>query len=149
MVQDADLRTLYLHQPRGRCGPGGVVREADDPAWRQCRVLEVSELLRALVREMPSEPDGAGTPPTPDALRRERHLSALICDELRSAAALRLGVDLPRDKRLCTCARPCWRTPRAMRRWKTGRATPAPARAPWRGFSGRNWAAPSRSGASR
>ncbi|WCM88309.1 AraC family transcriptional regulator [Acidovorax sp. NCPPB 3576] len=100
MVQDADLRTLYLHQPRGRCGPGGVVREADDPAWRQCRVLEVSELLRALVREMPSEPDGAGTPPTPDALRRERHLSALICDELRSAAALRLGVDLPRDKRL-------------------------------------------------
>lgn len=103
MVQDADLRTLYLHQPRGRCGPGGaggVQREADDPAWRQCRVLEVSELLRALVREMPTEPDGAEVPPTAEALRRERHLSALICDEVRRAAALRLGVDLPRDKRL-------------------------------------------------
>ncbi|GKT25569.1 helix-turn-helix transcriptional regulator [Acidovorax sp. SUPP3334] len=103
LVQDADLRTLYLHQPRGRCGPGragGVQREADDPAWRQCRVLEVSELLRALVREMPCEPDGAEVPPTAESLRRERHLSALICDEVRRAAALRLGVDLPRDKRL-------------------------------------------------
>ncbi|GKS99542.1 MULTISPECIES: helix-turn-helix domain-containing protein [unclassified Acidovorax] len=102
MVQDADLRTLYFHQPRGRCGPGvpiGAAR-ADDAAWRQCRVLEVSPLLRALVCEMPSEPDDSATPPTPELLRRERHLSALICEELRRAAALRLGVDLPRDKRL-------------------------------------------------
>ena len=95
-VEDADLRTLYVHQPAGRCGPG--VARAEQPPWRQCRVLEVSQLLRALVREMPGEPDGA--PLAPELLRRERHLSALILDELRRAACVRLGVDLPSDKRL-------------------------------------------------
>jgi len=97
MVEDADLRTLYFHQPPGRCGPG-VARAQEEP-WRQCRVLEVSDLLRALVREMPSEPDDA-PPLPPELLHRERHLSALILDELRRASSVRLGVDLPRDKRL-------------------------------------------------
>ncbi|WP_369882189.1 AraC family ligand binding domain-containing protein, partial [Acidovorax sp. HMWF018] len=79
MVEDADLRTLYFHQPRGRCGPG-VPRDQED-AWRQCRVLEVSDLLRALVREMPTTPDG-GAAISPADLRREQHLSALVRDEL-------------------------------------------------------------------
>ncbi len=97
MVEDADLRTLYFYQPPGRCGPD-VARAQEEP-WRQCRVLEVSALLRALVREMPTEPDG-GAPLSPEQLQRERHLSALIQDELRRASSVRLGVDLPRDKRL-------------------------------------------------
>lgn len=97
MVEDADLRTLYFHQPSGRCGPG--VPRAQESPWRQCRVLEVSDLLRAVVREMPTEPDD-GAPLPPELLRRERHLSALILDELRRARSVRLGVDLPRDKRL-------------------------------------------------
>jgi AraC-like DNA-binding protein len=97
MVEDADLRTLYFHQPRGRCGPG-VPRDQED-AWRQCRVLEVSDLLRALVREMPNAPDG-GPALTAAELRREQHQSALIKDELARAAAVKLGVDLPQDKRL-------------------------------------------------
>lgn len=97
MVEDADLRTLYFHQPPGRCGPG-VARAQEEP-WRQCRVLEVSDLLRAVVREMPTEPDD-GAPLAPELLRRERHLSALVLDELRRASSVRLGVDLPRDKRL-------------------------------------------------
>ena len=97
MVEDADLRTLYFHQPRGRCGPG-VPRDQED-AWRQCRVLEVSDLLRALVREMPTAPDDS-PPLTPAELLRERHLSALIRDELARANAVKLGVDLPQDKRL-------------------------------------------------
>ena len=97
MVEDADLRTLYFHQPRGRCGPG-VPRDQED-AWRQCRVLEVSDLLRALVREMPTAPDD-GPALTPAELRREQHLSALVKDELARAAAVKLGVDLPQDKRL-------------------------------------------------
>jgi len=97
MVEDADLRTLYFHQPRGRCGPG-VPRDQED-AWRQCRVLEVSDLLRALVREMPTAPDG-GLAISPNDLRREQHLSALVRDELARAAAVKLGVDLPKDKRL-------------------------------------------------
>ena len=97
MVEDADLRTLYFHQPHDRCGPGAP---GDDRAdWRQCRVLEVSDLLRALVREMPTAPDG-GPPPAPADLLREQHLSALVRDELARAAAVKLGVDLPQDKRL-------------------------------------------------
>lgn len=123
MVEDADLRTLYFHQPPGRCGPQALGTAtghdgkasaatghdaAGSDAWRQCRVLEVSDLLRALVREMPTEPDG-DTAPTAAALLRERHLSALlreqhltalIRDELARAAAVKLGVDLPHDKRL-------------------------------------------------
>lgn len=97
MVEDADLRTLYFHQPRGRCGPG--VARADEAPWRQCRVLEMSDLLRALVCEMPSGSDD-DPPLPPEALHRERHLSALILEELRRASAVRLGVPLPRDKRL-------------------------------------------------
>ena len=97
MVEDADLRTLYFHQPRGRCGPG--VPRGEEDAWRQCRVLEVSDLLRALVREMPTTPDG-GPGLTAAERQREQHLSALIREELARAAAVKLGVDLPQDKRL-------------------------------------------------
>ncbi|WP_230976294.1 AraC family transcriptional regulator [Pseudothauera nasutitermitis] len=96
MVEDADLRTLYFHQPAGCCGPG--VPPGEEEPWRRCRVLHVSELLRALVREMPSVPDDVALPA--EALRREALLSALILEEMRTAHAVRLGVDLPRDKRL-------------------------------------------------
>lgn len=98
VVEDADLRTLYLHQPRGRAGP--EVARADEADWRQCRVLEVSELLRALVHEMDIRPDGEGSPPGAELLQRERRLGALVLDELRRARPVRLGVALPSDKRL-------------------------------------------------
>lgn len=112
MVEDADLRTLYFHQPRGQCGAGALGARSDGRGhgscdaptahpshWRQCRVLDVSDLLRALVREMPTAPDD-GPALTAAELLRERHLSALIRDELARAAAVKLGVDLPQDKRL-------------------------------------------------
>ena len=102
MVEDAEMRTLYFHQPRGRCGPaalGDRTAPHGQAAWRQCRVLEVSDLLRAVVREMPTTPDD-GPPPDAATLLRERHLSALLCDELARAAPVKLGVDLPHDKRL-------------------------------------------------
>jgi AraC-like DNA-binding protein len=102
MVEDAEMRTLYFHQPRGRCGPqalGMRAAAAEQAQWRQCRVLEASDLLRAVVREMPTTPDD-GAAPTAATLLRERHLSALLCDELARAAPVRLGVDLPHDKRL-------------------------------------------------
>lgn len=92
VVETAELRTLYIHQSTDRLGPD--VPEADQAAWRECRVLEVSNLLRELVPLLPSQPDPG--PPTD----RERHLSALILDELRRARPVRLGVDLPNDKRL-------------------------------------------------
>jgi len=98
IVEDADLRTLYLYQRADRCGPD--VARADEPAWRQCRVLEVSDLLRALVLEMDIRPDGARPGPGAEDLQRERRIAALVRDELRRARPVRLGVDLPADKRL-------------------------------------------------
>jgi AraC-like DNA-binding protein len=92
VVEATDIRTLYLHQAAGQTGPG--VRVEQQAVWRDCRVLEVSNLLRELVPQLPSVPDLG--PPT----ERERLLSALILDELRDAAPVRLGIDLPSDKRL-------------------------------------------------
>lgn len=97
VVEAADLRTLYVHQQAGCTGPG--VPPQDQPAWRQCRVLEVSALLRELVLQMDVAMDGRA-PLSPAALERERRLGELALDELRRAAPLRLGVELPQDKRL-------------------------------------------------
>lgn len=97
VVEDADLLTLYLHQPRGRCGP--QVTRANEAAWRRCRVLEVSDLLRALALELDARPDG-GPSLDAEALQREARLSALVLDELRRARPVPLGVALPEDKRL-------------------------------------------------
>mgnify|MGYP001806499771 FL=1 len=97
VVEAAELRTLYIHQPAGRAGPG--VAAADAPAWRQCRVLEVSPLLRELVLQMDIEMDGEVVV-TPALLARERRLAELALDELRRAAPVRLGIELPQDRRL-------------------------------------------------
>ena len=98
VVEDADLLTLYLHQPRGRCGP--QVARTGEAAWRQCRVLEVSDLLRALALELDVTPDAEGRALDAEALQRESRLSALVLDELRRARPVPLGVALPDDKRL-------------------------------------------------
>ena len=98
VVEDAELLTLYLHQPRGRFGPR-VAGPLDAP-WRQCRVLEVSALLRALALELDPRPDARGLALSVDELRREKRLSALLFDELRRARPVPLGIALPRDKRL-------------------------------------------------
>ena len=98
VIEDAELLTLYLHQRRGRCGPSRSVAESAE--WRACRVLEVSPLLLALARELDVTPDGRGAVPGRDELARDRRLAGLLLDELRRAAPVRLGVDLPQDKRL-------------------------------------------------
>ena len=101
VVEDAELLTLYLHQPRGHVGPQ-VARALEAP-WRQCRVLEVSPLLRALALELDVRPDPPGTRGltlSADELQRERRLSALLLDELRRARPVPLGIALPREKRL-------------------------------------------------
>ncbi len=103
VLEDAALSTLYFHQPRGRFGPR--LPRAQDAAWRQCRVLEVSDLLRALVREMDVQADGEGPPPSAAQLQREKLIGALVLDELRRARPVRLGVDLPADKRLLSLCR--------------------------------------------
>jgi AraC-like DNA-binding protein len=92
VVEAADLRTLYLHQDACRIGPD--VPADQQGAWRECRVLEVSNLLRELVPLLPSQGDDE------PCTEREQHVSALILDELRRARPVRLGIDLPADKRL-------------------------------------------------
>jgi len=92
VVEDADLHTLYIHQDDGQAGP---LRSSDEAGvWRQCRVLEVSRLLRELVQHLPIEPGSA------TLTERERCIAQLVLDELAHARPVRLGVDLPRDKRL-------------------------------------------------
>jgi AraC-like DNA-binding protein len=97
VIETTELRTLYVHQPAGQFGPG--VPLADQAAWRHCRVLEVSPLLRELVLQMDVAMDGP-TPPGSELLAREQRLGTLALDELRRAAPLRLGIELPQDKRL-------------------------------------------------
>ncbi|KOC19434.1 AraC family transcriptional regulator [Comamonas testosteroni] len=97
MVESADLRTLYFFQPHGHCGPD--VSPEEEAAWRQCRVLNASDLLRAVVRELPTLPDDSLQLCEQDRAR-EHHLSQLLLDELRRASAVQLGVNLPQDKRL-------------------------------------------------
>ena len=98
VIEDAELLTLYLHQAGHRCGPERSV--AASARWRACRVLDVSPLLLALALELDARPDGDGAPLAGDALARERRIAGLLLDELRRAAPVRLGVDLPREKRL-------------------------------------------------
>jgi len=98
VIEDAELLTLYLHQPRSRCGPARSA--AESAGWRQCRVLEVSSLLLALALQLDATPDTRHTEPSRETLARERRLAALLLDELRRAAPVRLGVDLPQEKRL-------------------------------------------------
>ena len=98
VMEDAELLTLYLHQPRSRCGPARSA--AESAGWRQCRVLEVSSLLLALALQLDATPDARRQAPSRETLARERRLAALLLDELRRAAPVRLGVDLPQEKRL-------------------------------------------------
>lgn len=97
MIETAELRTLYLYQAPGQCGP--AVDHSNHEMWQRCRVLEVSDLMRALAFDLSTLADDAAAP-TAAQLMRERHVSALLLDELRSATLLHLRVDMPRDKRL-------------------------------------------------
>ncbi|WIT10434.1 helix-turn-helix transcriptional regulator [Paucibacter sediminis] len=93
-VERCDLRTLYLHGSAGEAGGAQGV-------WADCRVLEVSPLLRELVLQLaihPEDPEGPAT--TPQDQARERCIASLVLDELGRASSLRLGVDLPQDARL-------------------------------------------------
>ncbi len=95
VVEEAELRTLYLHQD-GADHRGPDQAAPPDSPWRECRVIEVSSLLRELVMHLSIEPHLQR--PT----ERELHVSALVLDELRSARPVPIGVDMPQDKRLRT-----------------------------------------------
>lgn len=79
------VRTLYI--------------EAGDELPRECRVIEVSDLLRALILEamkLPREYDAAG---------RDGRIVQLILDSLNAPDLSRLGAPMPRDPRLLQVCR--------------------------------------------
>lgn len=101
VMQEADMRTLYLYQAEGRAGP--EVPPEEDEAWRRCRVIEVSPLLRELVLQLSLIDEGPESARHAAATQeRERCIAALVCDELRRARPVALGVAMPQDKRLRT-----------------------------------------------
>jgi AraC-like DNA-binding protein len=95
-VEEAELRTLYIHEDAmaSDATTGGLAAQV---AWLVPRVLEVTPLLRQLVLQMNVD---AGALPEPETVRREWLMGQLALDELRRAEPVRLGIDLPQDKRL-------------------------------------------------
>lgn len=109
VVEDAEIRTLYVH-PSARFLASDGNSETPFQRWPECRVLEVSPLLRELVAHLDTAPGSGG------ADEREACLAALILDELRRAAPVRLGIALPDDKRLRQL---CEAVLEAPARWST------------------------------
>ncbi|MBB5203828.1 AraC-like DNA-binding protein [Inhella inkyongensis] len=85
-IEQADLRTVYVD--------AACALEAGTE-WQRCRVLDVSALLRELIRELAQVDQGRREPDPHEAL-----LAPLILAELRRAKPVALGLALPRDKRL-------------------------------------------------
>ena len=114
MVETAELRTLYIYQAVGQCGPRLPAADEAPPTalWQRCRVLEVSELMLALVRDLSTVSDEAQAP-NASLLAREQHVSALLLDELQRATQLNLRIDMPRDKRLHSLCQSVLRDPLA------------------------------------
>ena len=94
VVEAAELRTVYIRQGARSVGPGvphmpHMPRVAQG-AWRQCRVLELSTLLRERVLQMDTRMDRAADsvpPPSQDEIARERRLGEHALDAPRRAAA--------------------------------------------------------------
>lgn len=83
MLGEVELRTVYV-----------AAEVAPLPA-DACAVLEVSELMRALIESL-SE---TGRAADPDSQRRDLMI-ALLLEEMRRAPPLSLGLPLPTDRRL-------------------------------------------------
>ncbi|HEY4542307.1 MAG TPA: helix-turn-helix transcriptional regulator [Noviherbaspirillum sp.] len=78
-LEKARLRALY------------VFADAASFKDQECRVLEVSPLLRELIAALENAPAES---------QREQHLSAMVLDELTHLTTLPIVVALPQDKRL-------------------------------------------------
>ena len=95
VVEAAELLTIYVLPQDAGSAP--VAASSAD--WTQCRVLEVTPLLRELVLCLDMS-DNRHAPHAAAELARERRVSELVLDELARAAPVRLGIALPADKRL-------------------------------------------------
>lgn len=90
-LERAQLRAVYVHSS---CLP---------LAGTSCVVLDVSDLMRELVRAMTAlewKSDQVNLQQGQIDLLREQHLAACLLDELAHATPLPLNVPMPRDSRL-------------------------------------------------
>ncbi|MBR7799879.1 AraC family transcriptional regulator [Undibacterium fentianense] len=83
-LERAQLRAIYVHSSVAPIIGGN------------CVVLEVSDLMRELVRSLTA----IELSQDPQQLQRETHLAVCLLDELAHAAPLPLNVPMPRDSRL-------------------------------------------------
>lgn len=84
MLGDVELRTVY------------IAPEAAPKTLRRCTVFEVTDLLKALIEALRTNPsDGSAY-----ADKRRKQLSQLILTELVQVSALSLGLPMPHDRRL-------------------------------------------------
>ena len=93
VLEDADLHSVYVYQPRGIVGPS-MSRSTLDPVWRECRVIEVRPLLLELVHQLAAEDCKSAD------IERYRSMCVLALSEMRSSKTLPLGIVLPLDRRL-------------------------------------------------
>ncbi|NDY90003.1 AraC family transcriptional regulator [Ideonella livida] len=109
MLDDCEYFTVYLAQRPGACGPAAVLEAPPahlggaSPAardWSVCQVLEVTELLRALILNLDTRGDDLGPGPTATEQARQDRLMHSLLDELSRARPVALGLPMPRDKRL-------------------------------------------------
>ena len=110
MVEDAGIRTLYDCAERTLPRQRRQQRDAFQ-RWPECRVLEVSPLLRELVAHLDTAPGSGG------ADEREACLAALILDELRRGAGAPGHRAARRQAPAPDLRRRCWRHRRAGARW--------------------------------
>lgn len=82
MLSKVSMRTLYIAEQQGR-----IIGE-------QCRLLEVSVLLRELILALLAEPRDY------DSDGRGAHVAALILSELARAPAIPVAIPWPGDRRL-------------------------------------------------
>ncbi len=87
-LERAQLRAIYVH---ASCLP--IVGES-------CVVLDVSDLMRELVRALTTLELQSESPSSQVNQGREQHLAACLLDELAHATPLPLNVPMPKDSRL-------------------------------------------------
>lgn len=91
VLEQASMLITFI----GHAATGAASQPLQSAHWQQCKILETTALLRALL--MALEANEQNTDSNTDYYR---HLSQLFLIELSRAPALSLGVPLPADKRL-------------------------------------------------
>ncbi|SAL53784.1 AraC family transcriptional regulator [Caballeronia udeis] len=93
---ETEVYTLYFLEDAIPVPPNPVSGSA---RWERCRVIEVSDLLRAVVLQMDPRPDD-DMPTVPDRPERERLLVNVAIEELSIAPSVPLGIELPKERRI-------------------------------------------------